>query len=402
MDAFIPASATADARRVLTARAIRAFADGYAIVPLPFYLTVLGLGPVAVGTIATATLLGSAALSIGVGLLANRLRRRPLLRAAAFLMALTGAGFAGLSDFWLLLVVAAVSTLTPSSGSVFQPLEHTVLAQSVAAGERTALFARYSLIAALLGAVGSLASGSADLLALVVEPLTAARLLFGAYAGFGLWAAFIYRGLLPEMEAAGGSERQAPLGPSRRRVWGLAALFSLDSFASGLVANSMLTLWLYQRFDLSAAAAGLLFAAVNLGAAFSFLVAERLAARIGLINTMVYTHIPANLFLIGAAFAPSLAWAVVFLIARGLLSQMDVPARTSYVMAVVEPAERPAAASLTNVPRSLAAAPGPALAGAMLAATSFGWPLVACGVLKIVYDLSLLAAFRRVKPPEER
>lgn len=399
---WLPPSTTVDARRILLARAVRAFADGYAIVLLPYYLAALGHGPIAIGVITTVTLLGSSVLSIGVGMVANPVRRRPLLLAGAGLMVATGFGFAGFGDYGPLLVVAAISTLSPSSGSPFQPLEHTVLAQSVAATERTALFSRYSLIAVLVGALGSLASGAFDLLSVAFDPTTVGRASFFVYAAFGVSAGVIYRGLGVGAEAPGGTAAQAPLGPSRRRVWGLAALFSLDSFAGGLVTNTMLTLWLLQRFDVAPSTAGALFAAINVGAALSFLAAERLAARIGLVNTMVFTHIPANLLLIAAAFSPSLPWAIVFLVLRGLLSQMDVPTRTSYVMAIVEPAERPAAASLTNVPRTLAAAPGPAIAGALLAATSVGWPLILCGGLKIVYDLSLLLAFRRIKPPEER
>ena len=192
-----------------------------------------------------------------------------------------------------------------------------------------------------------------------------------------------------------------PLGKSRRIVYTLAALFSIDSFAGGFAVQSLLALWLLQRFDLSVAAAGNIFFWTGLLTAFSHLAAARVAARFGLINTMVFTHLPANVFLILVPFMPTLELAMLFLFLRSALSSMDVPARTSYVMAVVSPGERPAAASVTAVPRSLASALSPSIAGALLVASPFGWPLVICGALKIVYDLTLLRMFRAVKPPEE-
>jgi predicted MFS family arabinose efflux permease len=181
----------------------------------------------------------------------------------------------------------------------------------------------------------------------------------------------------------------------------LAALFSLDAFAGGLVVQSLLALWLFERFGLSLAAAGAIFFWTGVLSALSYFAAARIAERIGLINTMVFTHLPANLCLALVPFAPSLPLAITLLLMRSALSQMDVPTRTSYVMAVVAPEERPAAASVTSVPRSLAAAASPMLAGALLAASGFGWPLVFAGGLKIAYDLLLLALFRNVRPPEE-
>ena len=188
---------------------------------------------------------------------------------------------------------------------------------------------------------------------------------------------------------------------SRRIVFRLAALFSLDSFGGGFIVQSLLALWLFRRFALSVETTGAIFFAAGIAAGFSQLVAARLAARIGLINTMVYTHLPSNVLLILAALMPSAPLAVGFLLLRMCLSQMDVPARQSYVMAVVPPEERPAAASVTNVPRSLAAALAPLLAGAMLSRSSFGWPLLCAGVAKTIYDVLLLVQFGAVKPPEE-
>jgi MFS family permease len=194
----------------------------------------------------------------------------------------------------------------------------------------------------------------------------------------------------------------AALGPSRGIVYRLAALFSIDAFAGGFVVQSLLALWLFERFDLSLSAASVFFFWTGVFSAFSFPVAAWIGSRIGLVNTMVFTHIPSSLCLIAAAFAPSVEWALGLLLVRAALSQMDVPTRSSYVMAVVTEAERPAAASVTAVPRSLASAASPVLAGALFAAGYQIWPLLLCGGLKIFYDLLLLAAFRHIKPPEEK
>jgi MFS family permease len=193
-----------------------------------------------------------------------------------------------------------------------------------------------------------------------------------------------------------------PLGPSRGTVYRLAALFSIDAFAGGFVAQSLLVLWLFERFDLSLSAAGLFFFWSSTLSAFSYPVAAWIAKRVGLVNTMVFTHIPSSLFLIGAAFSPNLYLALGLLLLRSALSQMDVPTRTSYVMAVVTPAERPAAASVTAVPRSLASAISPAISGVLLMTAFSGLPLVVCGTLKIAYDIALLFSFRHIKPPEEQ
>ena len=388
--------------RVLVGRGLRSVADGFVALLLPVHLGRLGYGAVEIGLLATATLLGSALLTLALGYAGHRIRLRHGLLAAALLMAATGLCFAGLDAFWPLLLVAFVGTVNPSSGdvSVFLPLEHTLIAQLAPDRDRTAIFARYSLVGSLGTAVGALAAGGLEWLDRLVPPGTATQAMFLIYAAIGIATWWLYSGLSDIRPPA--EHRTVRLGPSRRRVYGLAALFSVDSFGGGFVVNSLLALWLFQRFGLSAAATGTIFFVTGLCSAVSYLVAVRLARRIGLVNTMVFTHLPANILLILAAFAPTLPVAVVFLVLRSLLSQMDVPARTSYVMAIVEPAERPAAASLTAVPRSLASALSPALAGAMLGAGTFGWPLVCAGALKIAYDLTLLACFRAVKPPEER
>jgi predicted MFS family arabinose efflux permease len=225
--------------------------------------------------------------------------------------------------------------------------------------------------------------------------------MFVLYALLAGVAAAIYRGL-PRALVSVGQQRTAPLTTSRRTVYTLAALFSLDAFAGGFVVQSMLALWLYQTFSLSLAAAGTLFFWTGVLTAVSYLVAARIATRFGLINTMVFTHLPSSLFLIAIPFTPDLGYVIALLFVRSALSQMDVPTRSSYVMAIVTPPERPAAASITSVPRSLASAVSPFLAGSLLGASSFGWPLLIAGALKIVYDVLLFIQFRAVHPPEEQ
>jgi predicted MFS family arabinose efflux permease len=234
-----------------------------------------------------------------------------------------------------------------------------------------------------------------------LSTLAALRAMFIVYAVLGALVGWLYRDL-PSTPAEGPLAPPTALGASRAIVLRLAALFSVDAFAGGLVVNALLALWLLQRFGLSLAQAGVFFFWAGLLSAASQLAAPHVARRIGLLNTMVFTHIPANVCLVLAAFAPTLPVALALLFARSALSQMDVPTRTAYVMAVVTPAERAAAASFTSVPRSLAAAASPAMAGALFAASFRGAPLIICGVLKIVYDLLLLVQFRHLKPPEER
>ena len=394
---ILPAGVAPEARLLLAGKALRAFVDGYVAVLLPAYLLALGFGTWEVGLLSTATLLGSALATFAVGAWGHLFHHRKLLLAAALLMAATGLAFAGLSSFWPLLMVAFVGTLNPSSGdvSVFLPVEHAHLADAAPDDTRTALFARYSLIGALCGAFGALAAAVPDALAgLGIDQLAALRGMFVVYGGVGLAVWLLYRNL-PEPPTHERPKPPEPLGVSRGIVVRRAALFSVDAFAGGLVVNSLLALWLFQRFDLSLAAAGSFFFWAGLLTAASQLAAPWLAKRIGLINTMVFTHIPASICLILAAFATSLPVALGLLLVRSALSQMDVPTRSAFVMAVVTPPERAAAASFTTVPRSLAAALSPSLGGALFAVGWLAAPLVACGALKIAYDLALFVAFRR-------
>jgi len=409
----LPGHIAPEARTLLIGRGLRAFVDGYVAVLLPVYLLALGFGTWEVGLLSTATLLGSALATLAVGAWGHRFQHRHLLLAAALLMAATGLAFANLTAFWPLLLIAFVGTLNPSSGdvSVFLPLEHARLADAAEGDARTRLFARYSLTGALCAAVGALAAAVPDwLVTLDFERLTALRMMFALYGLTGLAVWLLYRRLpeplaisplpqplsrLRERGASSGAIAPSKLNESRGVVMRLAALFSVDAFAGGLVVNSLLALWLFERFGLSVAAAGAFFFWAGLLTAASQLAAPWVAKRIGLLNTMVFTHIPASICLILAALAPSLTLALGLLLLRAFLSQMDVPTRAAFVMAVVTPPERAAAASFTAVPRSLAAALSPSLGGALFAAGLLAAPLVLCGVLKISYDLALLAAFKR-------
>ena len=386
------------------ARAARGFGDGFAAIILPAYLIEIGFNPFQVGLVATAALMGSAATTLVIGFVAPRYDLRTLLIACAALMVLTGIAIPSGQHLLFIAAVAFIGTMNPTTGDigVHVPLEQAALAQRAADKERTHIFARYSLIGALSIAAGALAAGVPDLLvARGIGRVPALQAMFYLYAALGLIGAAFYA-RLPHSKRRDTASQTTALGPSRWTVYKLAALFSLDSFAGGFTVQSLLALWLFERFELSLGAASAFFFWSNVLTAFSYPVAARLGKRFGLVNTMVFTHIPSSLCLILAAFSPSLTIVLALLLVRSALSQMDVPTRTSYVMAVVTPGERTAAASFTAVPRSLASAVSPALSGALLSASFLALPLVICGVLKIVYDLSLLFSFRHIKPPEEK
>ena len=403
--ALLPSGTSSDAGVLIATRGTRGFVDGLVSVALAAYLPLLGYSATRIGVVVAGMMLGSAALTIAIGTRGYGIGRRWLLTMGALAMIASGLGFAATTLFPVLLIVGVLGTMNPTSGdvSVFLPVEQSLLTATTPAVSRTALFARYTFVAGLAGALGSLAARVPDQVARHTELSlrTVLRGTFLVYAAAGIVSLLLYRTLSPAIEPSA-SERSAPLGQSRSVVYRLAAVFSLDAFGGGFVVQSLLALWLFRRFDLSLSAAGtLLFVTGTLSAASGF-VAARLARRIGLIRTMVFTHLPANALLVSAALVPNLPAALACLIARSLLSSMDVPARNSYVMAVVSPGERAAAASVTNVPRSLAAALPPIAAGWMLDHSTFGWPLIIAGTAKAAYDLLLLFMFRHVRPPEEQ
>jgi len=380
-------------RGLIAARAARGFADGFASVLLARYLVELGFSSTQVGVIVTATLLGSAALTLLSGFRFSRFGARQVLLASCLLMAVTGVGFGALTWFAALLVVGFIGTLNPSGGdvSLFLPTEQSAIAHLTETAERPGVFAVYNLAGALAGAAGALASALPPRIAKAAgwDVVRVERLSFLIYVVTAVVAALLYRRIradsLPMPTARTGLHR------SRRVVFRLSALFALDSAGGGFALQSLLVLYLFLRFDLSPAATGATLAATGVLSAFSQLVSARIARRIGLVRTMVYTHLPANACLILAGIVPNAGAAIGLLLVRSALSQMDVPARQALVMRLVEPDERAAAASITNVPRSLGAAATPALAGLMLDWSHFGWPLIAAGLMKATYDLLLLA-----------
>jgi MFS family permease len=384
----VPAHPT---RPLIAARAVRAFADGFASVLLARYLKHLGFSGFETGVIVTATLLGSATLTLVAGLRLARVGTRRVLLWSCGLMAVTGLGFGTVTRFVPLALVGFIGTLNPTVGdvSLFLPTEQAALADLTDVPERPHRFAMYNLGAAFAAAVGALASALPQKLAQAHgwSVVHTERLSFLVYVVTATVAALIYLRL---REVHTDTPRRG-LHRSRAVVIKLSMLFALDSAGGGFAVQSLLVLYLDARFGLSPAAMGATLAAAGVFTALSQLVSARLAARIGLVRTMVFTHLPANVFLILAGIVPSARWAIAFLLLRAALSQMDVPARQALVMRLVDPDERAAAASLTNVPRSLATAATPALAGFLLDKSSFGWPLIIGGICKATYDLLLLA-----------
>jgi MFS family permease len=397
--------ATADSRRLIGTRALRGFSDGLVSILLPSYLTALGLSATQIGIILFGTLFGSALVTLWAGLVAHRFGCRRLLLGACALMLATGLLFSYVQSFWPLFVVAFIGTLNPSAGdvSLFLPLEQAALAGTVTTRGLTGIFAIYNVAGALAGAFGALFSGVPALVAARLDTSTmeVQRCVFIIYSAFALVAAITYYSLSVRVEADPARVRGAPLDKSRRIVMHLAALFSLDAFSGGLIVQSLLALWLFRRFRLSIETAGIFFFVSNLLGSISQFASAAMAARIGRIRTMVYTHLPSNAFLFLAALMPNASFTITFLLLRSSLSQMDVPARQSYVMAMVPAEERASAASVTNVPRSLASALGPIPAGRMLDLSSFGWPLICAAALKATYDLLLLLQFGSVSPVDE-
>src|SRR5262249_18081842 len=381
----------------------RGVGAGLAFIILPAYRSELGFNPFQIGVVATAALLVTATTTLAVGFLAARYDLRNLLLIGAAVMALTGLAVANFHARAGIVIIVLLGRLTPSTGDLgmIVPLEHAMLARGAQDEERTKVFARYSLIGTASTAAGALAAATPDfLVSLGTGRLPALESMFYVYAALGAVGALLYR-RLPHVRPQQTAPGAVGLGPSRRTVYKLAALFSLDAFAGGFVVPSILALWLFERFDLSLAVASVFFFWTNVLSALSYPVAARLPRPFGLITTLGFTHTPSSLCLVLAAFSPNLPIVLGLLLVRAALAQMDVPTRTSYVMAVVTPAERTAAASVTAVPRTLASSVSPVLSGA-LPATSFArLPLLACGVLKIAHDIALLLPFRPVEPPDE-
>jgi MFS family permease len=411
-----------DARLIIAARGVRAFAYGMLGVLLGVSLTQRGISPVAIGAIITVSLVGDFCGTYLIGLYADRWGRRRTLAVLAGLMALTGAIFGLLSAYPVLLIAGFFGTLGTSGSETapFLPIEQAIVPQIIRSERRTAVFARYNLVASFAGAVGALAAGLPDLLTHAGISLTSGiRLMFGLYVVAAIVAALLAMRLSPSVEAASRNRFQAADGARNRRWWPrlipalvrsrsivvrLAALFSLDALAGGLVVQSLVALYFHLRFGVPLGTLGVLFFAANTLSALSFLAAVPLARRFGLLNTMVFTHLPSNLLLALVAFMPTFPLAAGVLLLRQLLSQMDVPTRQAYTMALVAPGERTAAASVTSLARSAGSAASPVISGALLQETllTLGLPFVAAGVMKSVYDLALWRTFRQVAVIEDQ
>ena len=401
-----------DARLLLATRMLRLFAYGSLSVVLMLYLTDLGFSEAQTGFLLTLTLVGDTAISLWLTTRADRRGRRQMLVVGAVLMTAAGVVFAIAGDFWVLLIAATIGVISPSGNEVgpFLSIEQAALAHVIAPESRTSVFAHYALAGSFATAAGALGGGSlvSALQANGFSALTSYRAIVIAYAIIGVALGVVFARLSPSVEVHSGDEEAAPRGflglpHSQPTVLKLAGLFTLDAFGGGFVIQSIAAYWFHVRFGADPALLGAIFFGANIFAGISALLASRIAARIGLVNTMVFTHLPSNILLILIPLMPTLPWAILVLLLRFSISQMDVPTRQSYVMAVVSPEERSAAAGVTSVARTTGAALAPVLAGPLLAYNvTLGLPFLVAGGLKIVYDLLLYRAFRAVKPPEER
>ena len=410
----VPRWMSADGWRVVMARAIRSFGYGFTSILLGITLTSAGFSTLEVGLVLTAALVGDIIAIILVALFADRIGRRRMLVFLALLMAGSGLAFAFSRNLFVLLLAAFFGTLSPSSAdnAPFAAIEQAILPQTCAEQRRMDAFARYNLMAQLAGAAGGLAVIIPDILhrTMGMDTAFAVRAMFAGYALIALAMGTLFLGMSEKIESSSREARSLesamlksgrPLQKSRGIVMRLAALFALDAFAGGLVVQTILSLWFHMRFGVPLTVLGALFFGTNLLAAFSFPVAAWLAKRIGLLNTMVFTHLPSNFLLMLVPLMPVFPLAALCLLARQSLSQMDVPTRQAYSMTLVAPEERTAAASLTTMARSISLSLSPLVAGAFLTGTALalGLPFLLCGGLKASYDLALYSVFRKVKPP---
>lgn len=402
-----------DIALLFATRSLRMFGYGFIAVVLVLYLDALGFSGGEVGLLLALTLLGDAAISLWLTTHADRIGRRRVLVAGAALMLAAGLAFAGTPVYVVLVVAATLGVISPSGNEIgpFLAVEQASLTQLVEPPRRTSLFARYQLAGSLATAIGSFAAGGVAQLAVGrgLDALDAYRLVIIGYAMVGILLAALFSRVsaaveVPPAQVAEPTTRsRLGLHRSQRVVLRLSALFALDAFAGGFVMASFIAFWFSQRFGVDPATVGAILFGANVLAGFSALSAGWLAARFGLVQTMVFTHLPSNVLLALVPFMPTLPLAVAVLLVRFSISQMDVPTRQSYTMAIVEPDERSAAAGVTAIARSLGVAASPLIAGPLFLGSMFtGAPFVIAGGLKIVYDLLLYRSFRALRPPEER
>jgi len=395
---------SADGRLLFATCAVRSFAYGFLSVILGLYLDAAGLSPAAIGWIFTAALAGGAMMTILITSVADRFGRRVLLIAGAVLMAVAGSVFAVSANPIYLAIAAIIGTISPSGKEVgpFLSIEQAILPETTDERQRTAVFSAYNLIGSLAGALGALAVAIPSFFSFAA--VEGYRLLVWSYVGAALLLGFLFALLSPRVESKksiAAQERHFGVHKSQTMVAKLAGLFALDAFAGGFVVQSIVAYWFYLRFDTDLNSLGGIFFGTNLLSALSFLAAPAIARRFGLLNTMVFTHLPSNFLLLLMPLMPGVKGAVLLLLARNSLSQLDVPTRQSYTMAIVDPDERAASAGVLSVARNAGAALAPVFTGAVLAVPALGWPFLLAGGLKIIYDLWIFAVFRHVKPPEE-
>ena len=401
-------------RLLFATRVLRMFGYGFLAVVLVLYLVAMGLDAGQIGILLTLTLLGDTAISLWLTTSADRIGRRRVLIAGSLLMVVAGVVFAGTSVVPILILAATIGVISPTGNEVgpFLAVEQAALSQTTPDARRTPTFAWYNLAGYVATAVGALAAGllSQALLAMNLAPVDAYRAVVIGYSVVGLLMAVVFWRVGPEVEAPhkvavdDGIRRRLGLGDrSRGIVTRLSLLFSIDAFAGGFIPQSLMAYWFHLRFGVEPAILGGIFFGANLLAAVSSLSASRIAARIGLVNTMVFTHLPSNVLLLLVPLMPTLPLAIAVLLARFSLSQMDVPTRQSYVISVVEPDERSAAAGITGIARTTGAAISPVLSTPLVASASLAAvPFFIAGGLKIVYDLLLYRAFTSGKTPDER
>lgn len=399
-----------DGYLLFATRIVRLLAYGFLSVVLVLYLSATGLSEAQIGVLLTLTLLGDTAISFWITTHADRVGRKRMLLGGAGLMAGAGIIFALTGDFYLLLLAATIGVISPSGNEVgpFLPIEQAALSHLISDQQRTRVFAWYNLMGSMATAVGALGGGALAqaIKAAGYDALTGYRAVVIGYAIMGLILAGLFSRLSTAVEAQPTDTVRLGttfgLHRSRTIIARLSGLFALDAFAGGFIVQSVLAYWLYKRFGMEAGALGAVFFVANVLSGLSLLVAARLAARIGLINTMVFTHLPSNILLMLIPLMPNLAAALTLLLVRFSISQMDVPTRQSYTMAVVTPDERSAAAGITAIARTSGAAIAPLLAAPLAGSpTLSGLLFVIAGGLKVAYDLALYASFRALKPPEE-
>jgi MFS family permease len=405
---------------LFSTRILRLFAYGFLSVILALYLSQLGLSEVSIGLLITLTLLGDTVISLWITTHADRLGRRRMLITGAILMILAAALFAATRNFYLLLFAATIGVISPSGNEVgpFLSIEQASLTQLIADHIRTRIFAWYNLVGSFATALGALAGGGLSQLLQEqgYSPLLSYRVVVMGYGLIGLLMIFLFTRLSTTIEISdkgakniqgvrsGNTNTSSFLGlhGSKKIVLHLASLFSLYAFAGGFVIQSLIALWFHQKFGVEPAVLGAIFFGANILAGISALSAAWVASKIGLINTMVFTHLPSNILLILVPFMPNLGLAIALLLLRFSISQMDVPTRQSYTMAVVAPDERSAASGITSVARTIGASLSPVFTGMILSnPLLLGLPFVISGMLKIGYDLALYFNFRVLKPPEE-